>query len=675
MDNSGYVGESGVTSFSLPSPDDHSGNVPPSSAHEDLEDVKVKIDSSRSSSLSASTLDSDGPYAGMPKEVLLQYSRQAKFVWARNILTALVLLTILTLIALVIAVVVISPPCLEFWQTSPIYQIYPKSYLDADGNDGYGDLKGIIEKLDYLNDDLGVKVLWLNPVYASPQVDNGYDISDFRDIYPEFGTMEDMDNLIIEMHNRGMKLLMDFVPNHSSDKHKWFLASSNTSHPDHEIYRDYYVWVDGDKDVLPNNWVSEFNNASGWTWNDDRKQFYFHGFFPEQPDLNLRNPDVRNEIKDILRFWLEKGVDGFRCDAVAFMFEAEHLRDNPVPDPSQNVTKDNIYPDYTQNYQGVHDIIAEWRALLDEYSTEPGVYRFMEIEVYADIQTTMRYYGTQFVREGDFPMNFELIKADPATDWTAAKMKGNILSWMENMPEGKWANWVMSNHDNSRLPSRVGNNLARCAALMIMTLPGTPGLYYGDEIGMEDNDIPDMKDFRDPERTPMQWSNTKNAGFCGNCTPWLPVNENYKTGITVEDQLGTKNSMLEMYKQLISLRTDIVYQRGYLCVLEVIENTLIFVRDLPGLGPKMVLINFDSGAGTTSFNLKSTYADLSAEGKVEFSTDIGNPDEMDFSNVVLKAGTGVIVRFSTNKPFHSSDSCFINLKVCYNRGLGIVQTC
>uniref|UniRef100_H2ZR38 Glycosyl hydrolase family 13 catalytic domain-containing protein n=1 Tax=Ciona savignyi TaxID=51511 RepID=H2ZR38_CIOSA len=456
----------------------------------------------------------------------------------------------------------------EFWQTSPIYQIYPKSYADSN-NDGIGDITGIRGKLDYLKDDLGVEMVWLNPVYESPQFDNGYDIMDYRSIDPVFGTMNDMELLITDLHDRGMKLIMDFVPNHTSDQHAWFNASSDPDHAQHDKYKDYYIWVDskdGTENGIPNNWQSVFSDVekSAWEWSAKRKQFYYHAFLKQQPDLNFRNEAVLAELDGVLAFWMDQGVDGFRCDAVGFMFEATHLRDNPLVDPTLNVNilYSSVYL-YSSDQKGIHDVMARWRALLDKYSTEPGVYRFMETEVYDDVDSVIRYYGTPWVDEADFPMNFRLIDLEHASAWTGTAIETTVLEWMTKMPAGKWPNWVIGNHDQPRVVSRLGKPLAICAAFLTMTLSGTPGMYYGEEIGMEDLPITNpvrrvttKANFakRDPVRTPMQWDTTENAGFCKNCTPWLPLNQNYAIGLNVEDEKVDATSVFNIYKRLINLR-------------------------------------------------------------------------------------------------------------------------
>ncbi|XP_076809750.1 amino acid transporter heavy chain SLC3A1-like [Clavelina lepadiformis] len=673
-ENRAYENDVPVTSFSTTVDDDPYEEV-------QLGFEKVDVESSVGSS------QIPKPYAGMPKEILLHYSRRRHFVWARNILTGAVILTILILFSMVIALIAVSPACQYYWQTSPIYQVYPKSFRDSD-NDGTGDLKGIQEKLDYF-ENLGVTTIWLNPVYKSPQKDNGYDVEDYRDIDPLFGTLQDMEDLINEMHNRGMKIIMDFVPNHSSDQHQWFNASSNPNHPDHETFKDYYIWVNstnGTSAGTPNNWQSVFSDVetSAWEWNENRQQFYYHAFYKEQPDLNLRNPAVQQELKDIFSYWVDLGVDGFRCDAVGFMLEATHLRDNPVVDPTKPLSYENVYPDYTENQMGIHDIVADWKVLLKKGSSEPGVYRFMETEVYDDVDVVTRYYGTEIVQEADLAMNFLFIDLGSGSQWTGTSVESTVLSWMRNMPSGRWPNWVIGNHDNSRVVTRLGEQKAKLAAVLTLTLSGTPGIYYGEEIGMMNNPNVSDSDFRNPERTPMQWSAEVNAGFCSNCTPWLDVSDTYETaGLNVKDlsNANDQTSMLNLYKYLIQLRSDVTFVRGTLCMLYATDQMIAFVREMPGTESKLVLINFDLN-NQTRINLRDLFPNLPVSGSFVFSSLTGQSGEqVMFDSVDAEPGEAKVVQFKVggnanlfNKQSNMADRCFTAKKVCVNV-LGLLEMC
>ncbi|NXX54929.1 SLC31 protein, partial [Scopus umbretta] len=316
------------------------------------------------------------PYAGMPKEVLLKFSSQARYRVTREILFWLIVASAVMLVCATIAIIALSPRCLDWWQASPIYQIYPRSFKDSN-MDGNGDLKGIQEKLDHIT-YLNIKTIWITSFYKSPLKDLGYGAEDFYDIDPMFGSMSDFENLLAAIHDRGLKVIMDLIPNHTSDKHQWFQLSRNRTGK----YTDYYIWQDcaqaAGSVTPPNNWVSVFGNSS-WQFDDVRKQCYFHQFGKEQPDLNFRNLAVQQEIHDIIKFWLSKGIDGFSFSAVKFLLEATHLRDEPQVNKSQNpesiTAYSQLYHDYTTTQVGMHDIIRSFRQTLNQFSSEPGRYR------------------------------------------------------------------------------------------------------------------------------------------------------------------------------------------------------------------------------------------------------------------------------------------------------------
>ncbi|KAJ4434274.1 hypothetical protein ANN_22826 [Periplaneta americana] len=417
---------------------------------------------------------------------------------------------------------------LDWWQTAVFYQIYPRSFKDSDGN-GVGDLNGITQKLDYLK-DLGVGAVWLSPIYKSPMADFGYDISDFEDIDPIFGTLNDFDRLQRRTKELGIKLILDFVPNHSSDQHEWFIKSARREDP----YTDYYTWADGKVDPLtgersePNNWLSVFR-GSAWTWNEQRQQYYLHQFAIEQPDLNYRNPAVVEEMKNVVRFWLNKGVDGFRMDAIPFLFEDASFSDEaPSGDPNAKPGDHaNLVHNMTQNLPETYDMITQWRAVLDEKKAEDNVTRLMMVEAYANLEHTMAYYGNNTVPGGHFPFNFLFI-THLNNESSAAQIRGTINMWMREMREERWPNWVIGNHDQHRVASRFGPELADGLNMLALLLPGSVITYNGEEIGMEDgfvswNDTVDPQGInagedrylimsRDFERTPFHWDNSTSSG-------------------------------------------------------------------------------------------------------------------------------------------------------------------
>jgi alpha-glucosidase len=439
-----------------------------------------------------------------------------------------------------------------WWQDGLIYQIYPRSFQDSNG-DGIGDLKGIMRRLDYLK-GLGIKAIWISPIYPSPMADFGYDISDYKGIWPGFGNMADFDELLQRTHQAGMKLVLDLVPNHSSDEHPWFLESrSSRDNPK----RDWYIWKDAKPDgTPPNNWLSVFG-GSAWEWDEKTRQYYYHAFLTKQPDLNWRNPEVEKAILDIMRFWLDKGVDGFRVDAMWHLIKDKQFRDNPHnPDyESTMATYNQLLPVYSTDNPEMHDIVARMRKLLDEYQE-----RLMIAEIYLPVNKLVTYYGTS-TKEAHLPFNFMLI----SLPWNPKILAANIDEYEGALPEDAWPNWVMGNHDQPRITSRIGVNQARVAAILLLTLRGTPTLYYGDEIGMRDVPIPEeeIQDpqglnmpgknlSRDPERTPMQWDNSEQAGFTTG-RPWLRLDKTWMRD-NAQVQRQDRYSMLCLYQRLIQLR-------------------------------------------------------------------------------------------------------------------------
>uniref|UniRef100_A0A5F9CJM3 Solute carrier family 3 member 1 n=1 Tax=Oryctolagus cuniculus TaxID=9986 RepID=A0A5F9CJM3_RABIT len=472
------------------------------------------------------------PYAGMPKEVLFQFSGQARYRVPREILFWLVVVSVLVLIGATIAIIAISPKCLDWWQAGPMYQIYPRSFKDSD-KDGNGDLKGIQDKLDYIT-TLNIKTIWITSFYKSSLRDFRYGVEDFREIDPIFGTMEDFENLLAAIHDKGLKLIIDFIPNHTSDKHAWFQLSRTRTGK----YTDYYIWHDCAHEngitTPPNNWLSVYGNSS-WHFDEVRNQCYFHQFLKEQPDLNFRNPDVQEEIKEIMQFWLTKGVDGFSFNAVKFLLEAMHLRNEIQVNASQipdTVTRySELYHDFTTTQEGMHDLVRSFRQTMDKYSREPGRYRFLGTEAYAEsIDRTMRYYGLSFIQEADFPFNNYFTTLDTLSGNTVYEV---ITAWMENMPEGKWPNWMTGGPDITRLTSRLGNQYVNIMNMLLFTLPGTPITYYGEEIGMGNILATNLNESYDVNtllsKSPMQWDNSSNAGFSEGNHTWLPTSSDYHT--------------------------------------------------------------------------------------------------------------------------------------------------
>lgn len=437
---------------------------------------------------------------------------------------------------------------LIWWQHAIIYEIYPRSFQDSNG-DGIGDLNGIIKRLDHLV-ELGVDAIWLSPIYPSPMADFGYDIADYCNIDPIFGTMADFDRLIEEVHRRGLKLILDFVPNHTSDQHPWFLESrSSRTSPK----RDWYIWRDE-----PNNWLSNFG-GSAWEMDVATHQYYYHSFLKQQPDLNWRNADVRSAMFDVLRFWLKCGVDGFRVDVMWLLIKDAQFRDNP-PNPTYRPElplSDSLLPLYNADRPEVQELVVSMRKVIDEFSD-----RVLIGEIYLPVQRLMAYYGRD-LDGANLPFNFQLLQCS----WRAEEVSRIICSYQEALPSGAWPNWVLGNHDNHRIASRIGSRQAFVAAMLLLTLPGTLTIYYGEEIGMEDLVIPvdEIRDpaeknqpglglGRDPERTPMLWDDSPMADFTEG-RPWLPIDANSKTR-NVDAQRRQRGSIYNLYRALIALRRE-----------------------------------------------------------------------------------------------------------------------
>ncbi|XP_014282426.1 alpha-glucosidase [Halyomorpha halys] len=442
---------------------------------------------------------------------------------------------------------------IPWWKSNVLYQVYPRSFADSDG-DGNGDIKGIIQHVQYLH-DIGIGTIWLSPIYASPWKDMGYDISDYRQVNPLYGTVADVEALIKEIHKFGMKIFLDLVPNHTSDEHPWFNASRYKV----DGKDDYYVWKDpkgwdGSKPLPPSNWMSIFG-GSAWTYDDVRKQFYLHQFGSYQPDLNYRNKQVVNEMQQVMKFWFDKGLDGFRVDAIPYYVEDAEFRDEErKPNCHLPLEADCLIHNYTENLPETYEVMREFDDFLKQYDgTENPKYFFLE--AYATLEQTVKYnmpHSSAF--------NFEVIQKFHK-DNNATELKSIIDAYMAILPNETWPNWVVGNHDNSRIGSKLGPELVDGFNMMILMLPGASVTYYGEEIGMLDTYVRPSRlvddTGRDPERTPMQWSNKKNAGFSNASTTWLPVNPNYYK-INVEDELKTENSHLNKYKRLVEVRKNFI---------------------------------------------------------------------------------------------------------------------
>jgi alpha-glucosidase len=517
-----------------------------------------------------------------------------------------------------------------WWRRGVVYQVYPRSFSDSDG-DGVGDLPGIAAKLGHLR-ALGVDAVWISPFYPSPMRDFGYDVTDHRGVDPLFGTLEDFDRLLARAHALGIRVILDYVPNHTSDLHPWF-AESRASRESPR--RDWYVWRDpAPGGGPPNNWLSTFG-GSAWTLDQATGQYYLHTYLREQPDLNWRNPAVEAEMLEVMRFWLDRGVDGLRVDAVQNVIKDDRFRDNP-PNPAFRPGDDpftRLLRVHSGDRPEVHGVIAKMRRVVEEYAGD----RVLIGEIYNTVERLVAYYG-EGGRGCHFPYNFQLI----VLPWKAREIDAAIRRYESLLPPGAWPSWVLGNHDRARIASRVGRAQARVAAVLLLTLRGTPTLYYGDEIGMTDVpippdqvrdpfelNVPGMGLGRDPERTPMQWSAAPGAGFTTGA-PWLPVAADYRV-TNVETQRCDPESMLALHQRLLALRrAEPALALGTYTPVDAEGDVLAYLREHAGsrflvalnLGPSPASLAFD-GAGEVALSTHPDARDAPVRGRVALRGDEG----------------------------------------------------
>jgi alpha-glucosidase len=514
--------------------------------------------------------------------------------------------------------------------------------MDSNG-DGIGDLQGIIQRLDYLA-ELGVDALWLSPIYPSPMADFGYDVSDYTGIHPMFGDLATFDRLLSEAHTRGLKVILDFVPNHSSDQHPWFLESrSSRDNPK----RDWYFWRDPKPDgSLPNNWVAVFGGKA-WEWDEKTGQYYLHSFLVEQPDLNWFNPQVRETMKGVMRFWLDRGVDGFRIDVVHFILKHPDLPDNPPPKQATAIGKemgdfDTVEHVYDINYpDGRQELVRLLRGVVDEYDS-----RIVIGETYImEMENLMPFYGEHL--DGlHMPFNFTLLHLP----WNQTAFRKALQTYYDALPEGAQPNFVIGSHDEHRFATRYGRENARSAGLLLLTLRGTPTIYYGDELGMESVPIPPEKIQdplgkykpevgRDDCRTPMQWDATPNAGFSRvGVEPWLPISADYQT-VNVAVEREDVGSTLNFYKRLLKLRREMpALHRGDLTFLDgTPEDVMAYTRYTEGVR-LLVVINFGDQAPTLDLSR------LGSSGDILLDTRTVKGRRVELARLALQPHEGMLIR-------------------------------
>jgi alpha-glucosidase len=520
-----------------------------------------------------------------------------------------------------------------WWKQAVIYEVALISFQDS-GGDGKGDLRGLISRLDHLT-WLGVDAVWLTPIHISPMRDLGYDIGDFCAIDPVFGTMEDFDRLVGALHGRGLRLVLDFVPNHTSDTHPWFRESrASRDNPK----QDWYVWADPDDNGgPPNNWLSRFG-GSAWQWEPSRRQFYYHSFLAEQPDLDWRNPAVRDAMAQVLRFWMARGVDGFRVDASAVLIEDDLLRDDP-PAPDYDEARpppQRLQRVFTDDRPESMDCLEGLRAVVDEYDG-----RLLAGEVQGKIDRIGHFYGGARPRL-HLPLNFALLDSP----WDALSLQAHIDAYFNAIPADAWPDWVIGGHDKKRIAGRIGQAQARILAMLVMTLRGTPFIYMGDEIGMEDVAIapervqdPFEKRVsgyglgRDPQRTPMRWTGEAKAGFTTG-EPWLPVGAD--VGLrNVERMRADEHSILWLYRALIALRrSEPALTRGDHVPMRATHDVLCFGRRH---GRTVLIIALNISHEPRRWKLDGA-------GRVLLSTRLEGGSEPVEGSLLLREDEGVVIK-------------------------------
>lgn len=530
-----------------------------------------------------------------------------------------------------------------WWKNSIVYQIYPRSFMDSNG-DGIGDLKGIISKLDYIK-RLGVGAIWLSPIYPTPDADFGYDVADYRDVDPKFGTLEIFDCFQKEAHKRGIKVIMDLVLNHSSNEHQWFVeARKNKENP----FRNYYIWADGKNGQPPNNWGGIFG-GSAWEWDDQAQQYYLHLFYKEQPDLNWRNPKVYEEMMNIFKFWCDRGVDGFRLDVFNLYYKHAEFLDNPKrfpPSAPYGRKFDWQYHKYDYDQPEMIPALEDIRKILDTYPE-----RYAIGETFPEMADTAATYSAPGRLHAAF--NFSFLHSK----WNPADFLKTINYWEELPHDDYHPTYVLGNHDVPRLATRYAKGeedaRMRVAAVMLLTLRGTPYLYFGDEIGMRDIPIRRKKDILDPIgkryfplmvgrdgcRAPMQWNDSPHAGFTtAQSNPWLPVHKNVSTR-NVEAQEKNPNSLLHHYRQIIKIRNEHqALHAGDMQILDEQNEALLTYERTYADERIFICLNFSNKPHNISLS------NISQATTLLYASERENNAIIDFNNLTIKADEALIIK-------------------------------
>lgn len=525
-----------------------------------------------------------------------------------------------------------SPDEGAWWESAVIYEIALISFQDSNG-DGKGDLAGLMSRIDYLK-WLGVDAVWLTPICKSPFRDLGYDISDYCSIDPAFGSLEDFDRLLKALHAAGIRLILDLVPNHTANDHEWFIESSSSPN---SAKADWYIWADpGENGGPPNNWLSRFG-GSGWEWCEARRQYYYHSFLVEQPDLNWRNPQVRGAIADVMRFWLDRGVDGFRVDASAVLIKDELLRDNPSnPNAEGKPPPQRHTPVFTDDRPDTMHCIEFIREVIDCYRG-----RVLCGEVHGKTDRIGHFYGNGRPRL-HLPLNFAL----HASQWNALSLQATIDAYFNAIPEHAWPVWVVGGHDKQRIASKIGEAQMRVLAMLLMTLRGTPFFFMGDEIGRKrvpippdrvrdpfEKLVPEYGLCRDPERAPMRWDGSPNGDFTAG-DPWLPL-EPHQGAANIAGQRRDEHSILALFRALMALRREraCLRQGGYEPLRS--RNDVLAYKRTDGRNEMLIALNIAAEPRKLHWQ---------GRGQLLMSTHLDRPPEpLPEASILLRGNEGVII--------------------------------
>ncbi|XP_074655238.1 amino acid transporter heavy chain SLC3A1-like [Tubulanus polymorphus] len=606
----------------------------------ELDDSKAKFINGDAAPEAVVVIGSSSPksddFAGMGKEELLKYADDPYWVKVRLAVFILFWVAWFGMLAAAIVIIVLAPKCpprpnLEWWQTGVMYQVYPQSFKDTDGN-GLGDIKGIQEELPYLK-ELGVKSLVLAPIFKSAEFKEiGFDVTDFMDVDPSLGTIGCFEKLTKAAKKKRMKVILDFIPHSTSKTNKWFVESANAKDGK---YADYYIWAAKD-----NGWKRK-SGESMWVKDDTRGEFYLATLGPDRPNLNLKSANVQNEIKTIMSFWMDKGADGFRVLDVS------------------SIAGDLSTATFKENSPLAYNLTRDWKALMNDYKQKTDKYRVLMVEPVGISNDTMKYY-----EQSDMSINRKLLKVDQSCN--AVCVLSKVEGFIASLPSGKWANWLTGTVDTKRVATRMGKKeMVSAINTLLLTLPGTAIGYYGEEIGMSDvknivipaddpfklNQIADVAN-RYKSRTPMQWNSEANAGFtASNVTSWLPVaNDSKKYNVKSEQASGSSIDFIDIFKQLTKLREKPSLMWGKFVPARVTADILSYVRQAEGHPGYLVAINFGKDSSTNDYTTAVSNL-LPQEGITVFNSmnfdhdDFKIGQKIDLSNVLLNPGEAVIFEF------------------------------